>query len=58
MNIKQIGKNKGKISTYALEQQEVFWGYKGEQRIGKEKLQLITPLSWGRKSSAPRISQL
>lgn len=45
MNIKQIGKNKGKISTYALEQQEVFWGYKGEQRIGKEKLQLITLLS-------------
>lgn len=42
--------NKSKIPAYALEQQEIAWGYKGEQGVGKEKPQFITLLSWDRKS--------
>lgn len=55
MNFRANSEKKSKIPVYALEK-EIFWGYHGEQGVGKEKPQLITPLPWGRKTPAPRMS--
>lgn len=50
--------NKSKIPAYVMEQQEISWQCKGEQGVGKEKPQLITPLSWGRKNFFTQGKQL